>query len=57
MSLRDSDSETSYSSNEDEDMQSVTADDLFEEDMPSKNCISSLGECFLSSLLLLIMFN
>lgn len=56
MSLRDSDSETSYSSNEDEDMQSVTADDLFEEDIPSKNCISSLGECFLSSLLL-IMFN
>lgn len=38
----DSDSDT-YSSNEDDDMPSVIADDLFEEDFTSKNCIRSLG--------------
>ncbi|KAK7591071.1 hypothetical protein V9T40_002684 [Parthenolecanium corni] len=42
ISTPESDSDTSYSSNEDEDMQSVMADDLFDEDFPSKNCICSL---------------
>ncbi|XKL63719.1 hypothetical protein PGB90_006083 [Kerria lacca] len=42
ISSPESDSDTSYSSNEDEDMQSVITDDLFEEDFSSKYCNFSL---------------